>query len=574
MARLGERHGTAWTPEEDLRLREAYLDGMTVPELVARHQRGRGAIRSRLVKLGLLEPHGIGKTGASASVQSPDAMDAGNSSGTTHSEIASSPANTTLTSPPAPTLESSPPPVVIARYDPKRVIRQIEVLISQLTTLKAHAELGELPRRALGAVATAYEGLETSLLSGSVETNTVGGTPADDPIPDRLRTELRRVVTACIKQPKDRYTAMRALGLVGDGKPWTLAAIGLVLGVTRERIRQRKVRAFKRINANLARQIATAARLREVLTEVASSMDWSDPEATASLIVTYVTSHFVAAKQLTLICCKAAGNHTLELNDLAGRAAARACTNPELLGEWRLDRWQDAATKAVGPLQHYDAPPSGLIGRKRTPAAPRDKNMQILRSRKLRRDVACESGAEFLVFSWMERSPQVLWYQEQPTFVPYRLRGRKKPYFPDAAVLDDQGRLVIVEVKPIFTICREETLIKALAALEAFGPQGIGYLLIDPAGRTVADLAQVPYSPAAAEQVEVLFENGPVPYGAVIRELSQLGAPTDFAAFGSIVVNRDWAVTTESPVMVSRLPRDQSFRPLLGSGASVEAPND
>jgi hypothetical protein len=53
MARLGERHGTAWTPEEDLRLREAYLDGMTVPELVARHQRGRGAIRSRLLKPGL-----------------------------------------------------------------------------------------------------------------------------------------------------------------------------------------------------------------------------------------------------------------------------------------------------------------------------------------------------------------------------------------------------------------------------------------------------------------------------------------------------------------------------------------
>ena len=39
-------------------------------------------------------------------------------------------------------------------------------------------------------------------------------------------------------------------------------------------------------------------------------------------------------------------------------------------------------------------------------------------------------------------------YQEQSTAVPYRLRGHKKLYFPDVAVLDNDGRLIIVEVKP------------------------------------------------------------------------------------------------------------------------------
>ena len=564
MARLGERHGTAWTPEEDVRLREAYLVGVTIPELAARHQRGRGAIRSRLIKLGLLEPHGTEKPGTRTSPESPDPVDAADGSAATKSKVAHSAAGATLTTPSDPTLRSHPSPPAAASRDPNRVIAQIDVLISNLTELKSRAALGELPRNILGAVAAAYEEFETGLLLTPVETATVAEVPVDDPPPDQLRAELRHVIRACVSQPGDRYIAIRALGLAGDGKPWTLAAIGLVLGVSRERVRQRKVRAFNRINANLGKRIDTASRLRETLTRVSASTDWSDPEATAPLIVKYATSHFAAAKQLTIVCCKAAGNHAPELNDLAARATARACTDPGLLGKWRLDRWQDAATKALGPLQHFDAPPTDLIGRKRIPAAPHDTNMQVLRSVKLCRDVACESGSEFRVFSWIERSPQVLWYQEQPTVVPYTLRGHRKPYFPDGAVLDDQGRLVIVEVKPLFTIYREETLIKALAALHAFGPRGIGYLLIDPSGRTLADLAQVPYNPAAAEQVEALFEHSPVSYGTVIRKLAQLGARTDLAAFGSIVVNRDWAVTTESPVVVSRLPHDQSFRPLLG----------
>jgi hypothetical protein len=45
MARLGERHGAAWTPEEDLQLEEGHTAGMNLTELAARHQRGRGAIR-------------------------------------------------------------------------------------------------------------------------------------------------------------------------------------------------------------------------------------------------------------------------------------------------------------------------------------------------------------------------------------------------------------------------------------------------------------------------------------------------------------------------------------------------
>ena len=48
------RHGTAWSAGEDNRLRALFLAGEPISELAKAHQRKRGAISSRLVKLGLL----------------------------------------------------------------------------------------------------------------------------------------------------------------------------------------------------------------------------------------------------------------------------------------------------------------------------------------------------------------------------------------------------------------------------------------------------------------------------------------------------------------------------------------
>src|SRR5262249_55472999 len=49
------RQGVAWSADEDERLRSAFLSGAKTAALAGTHQRSRGAIRSRLVKLGLIE---------------------------------------------------------------------------------------------------------------------------------------------------------------------------------------------------------------------------------------------------------------------------------------------------------------------------------------------------------------------------------------------------------------------------------------------------------------------------------------------------------------------------------------
>jgi hypothetical protein len=45
----------SWSADEDERLRASFLTGEAIAAMAAAHQRKRGAIRSRLVKLGLVE---------------------------------------------------------------------------------------------------------------------------------------------------------------------------------------------------------------------------------------------------------------------------------------------------------------------------------------------------------------------------------------------------------------------------------------------------------------------------------------------------------------------------------------
>jgi len=53
--------GGKWTDEEDKRLAEAFDAGSSIKDLAASHQRSNGAIRSRLVKLGKIDPAASGE---------------------------------------------------------------------------------------------------------------------------------------------------------------------------------------------------------------------------------------------------------------------------------------------------------------------------------------------------------------------------------------------------------------------------------------------------------------------------------------------------------------------------------
>jgi hypothetical protein len=55
---LPSRQGKAWSTEEDRRLYDAFVTGPPVDSLASVHERSVGGIRSRLVRLGLLDMDG------------------------------------------------------------------------------------------------------------------------------------------------------------------------------------------------------------------------------------------------------------------------------------------------------------------------------------------------------------------------------------------------------------------------------------------------------------------------------------------------------------------------------------
>ena len=392
----------------------------------------------------------------------------------------------------------------------------------------------------------------------------------DDPIPDRLRTTLIRLLAPRIAQVRKRYIAILVLGLHADGECFTLTAIGEVLGVSRERVRQLRARIFPWAATKLARDIECASKLNELLREISPDADWRDPATTARSVVQLMTDNYFAAPMITYLLCLAAGSE-LPRADLRQQCVAAvdvATKERDKRAVWRFDRWNDAQAKAIfHTVTLFQAPPSDLIGLKRTPhLLLHDQNFA---SKRLGRTVACESGTEARVYRWLERSPDVLWYQEQPASLEYEFEGLIRHYYPDVAVMGTDGRVVIVEVKPIFGMYRFRTLAKAIAALNHYGPQGVGYLLVDASGRTLDDVASREFPEDVAGKIEALFREQPVRFGLVRRELTLLLGRFESMTFASMVVNRDWCVTDGPGVEVSKLPRGFSFRALLRRGCSL-----
>jgi hypothetical protein len=384
----------------------------------------------------------------------------------------------------------------------------------------------------------------------------------DDPAPDRLRAALFGIVRTCVPEPRRSHIALQVLGLDSDGKPPTMAAVARTMGLSRERVRQLRNSAFRRIATNVVRRIDITTKLHDLLSEI-SAGDWRDPANAAAWVVKLATDNFAAAELFTYIFCRAGGSTvpTKDLRQQCAAAAQTACTEPDRRGSWRFDRWADARAKAIfRTITRFASPPADLIGAKRTPQKP-ERNRDFNSSR-LGRTILCESGTEARVYRWLERSEEVQWYQEQPASVSYELEGVVRDYYPDVAVLDKDGRAVVVEVKPIYGMYRYKTLAKAVAALNHYGTRGIGYLLVDASGRTLDDIASHAFPNDVAERIETLFRDGPVRFGVVRRELTRLLGRFDFATFASMAVNRDWGVTDGPGVWVFKLRNGMSFRAL------------
>lgn len=529
---VNERHGKGWSPEENQALIDAWTAGHSVAEIAHRLGRSERAVQIRAERQGLIVLNSAKPSAATLSSQT--------------------------------NIAARPP----EHADPLTgLIAGIDNLTSSLAILRAAASEGQLLSSAVTAVARAYHKYDDAVLelvppqpTGDFVDN------SSDPVPDRLREALSALVRACVHDRRRRFIALQLLGLDDDGIPPSLATLGRTFARSRERIRQLRNRAIQQITSKLAMRRGSAARLRAVLGDISSETDWSQPSGAAHWIVRLVTDHYSAAGLLTFICCRVAGAEAPAkiLRQECAKAAYQAANDLELRHSWRFDNWEQAQAKAIFLTRaRFESPPADLMGLKRTPRRENGAGELDLESKLLGRTVLCESGTERRVYRWLERSPTVRWYQEQPTHLIYQFEGTERQYYPDVAVMSTDGQVVVIEVKPIFQMYRYKTLAKATAAIQYLCARGIGFLLIDDSGRTLADIAHHPFSLEAAQEIEKLMSSGPVMFGQVRREITRIQGRFDNATFASMVVNRDWAVTEGPGVRVFKLGDELSFRRLF-----------
>ena len=147
----------------------------------------------------------------------------------------------------------------------------------------------------------------------------------------------------------------------------------------------------------------------------------------------------------------------------------------------RASRFQDLLSYIIQPgemkpLENFDL---GLFDRKREVSLEGDGNAGEFYSEKLSKSVQYESKLEMKFLSYLENSDSVVFYREQPIQVPYQFYNKTYLYYPDFVFFLNDGRGVIVEVKPLHQMALKINFVKWAALKEYCNQNGLGLLVTD-----------------------------------------------------------------------------------------------
>lgn len=320
---------------------------------------------------------------------------------------------------------------------------------------------------------------------------------------------------------RERHILTRRLGLDGD-PPQTLTDIGVGYGLTRERIRQLEARGLTALvgRARRAAPDSDAARAGRLLAEhlTASSTSSSGPPAaapaahalhaadaafplayprTAARAVLVLAGMLAAERdRLTKQVLAEADARERRLTAAGRRTATAQRASARLHALLDLAHWPTgiqpepfiavpqqrvhATVDSPVALPHYRHAKSGQLG-----------------STKLGRDVGYDSLLELQLITLLEAAPDVVRYTEQPLALQdIGPDGHGHLYYPDLLIELTDGRILLLEVKPITHMASTINQSKFAAARSLAAARGWGFLVTD--GRRSEQLLHDHLPPAAA----------------------------------------------------------------------------
>ncbi|QUL57045.1 TnsA endonuclease N-terminal domain-containing protein [Paenibacillus tritici] len=94
------------------------------------------------------------------------------------------------------------------------------------------------------------------------------------------------------------------------------------------------------------------------------------------------------------------------------------------------------------------------------------------------RMIHCESGLERDYVRITDFDQNVVEIAYQPLFIPYRIKGKIRFYYPDFKVTFKDGRVLIVEIKPNSKVLKPEIQLKALVGRLYCKKKGWKYIIV------------------------------------------------------------------------------------------------
>ena len=114
------------------------------------------------------------------------------------------------------------------------------------------------------------------------------------------------------------------------------------------------------------------------------------------------------------------------------------------------------------------------------------------------RDIQYESHLELQFLLKLEQAKDIVFYQEQPYVIPYQLEGLARNYYPDLFFAFEDGRGVVVEIKPPYQMALYCNLTKWSALYRFCALRGWGMLVTD---------GKIPFQKLQYHELPIGFES-------------------------------------------------------------------
>ncbi len=135
---------------------------------------------------------------------------------------------------------------------------------------------------------------------------------------------------------------------------------------------------------------------------------------------------------------------------------------------------------------------------------------------KLGRDASFDSGHEARLLRILNNSNLIRTFQEQPVAIPYRFKGGTRRYYPDVVARLTDGRVILIEVKPVGQLAFEINQTKFAAGRTYAHERGWGWLVWT--GHTsIPELLERPIDPGHEHQLRQLVLDDRADWRAIQR---------------------------------------------------------